>query len=142
VPAARVTLSLEQRWKSRLRVALDDGREAGIFLERGDALKDGDHLASDDGLEVQVKAAPERVSTVACADPLLLARACYHLGNRHVALQIEPGRLRYLHDHVLDDLVRGLGLAVRVEQAPFEPESGAYGGPVHSHDPGRDHHRE
>ncbi len=142
MPAARVTLSLEQRWKSRLRVALDDGREAGIFLERGDALKDGDHLASDDGLEVQVKAAPERVSTVACADSLLLARACYHLGNRHVALQIEPGRLRYLHDHVLDDLVRGLGLAVRVEQAPFEPESGAYGGPVHSHDPGHDHHRE
>jgi urease accessory protein len=142
VPAARVTLSLEQRWKSRLRVALDDGREAGIFLERGDALKDGDFLASDDGFEVQVKAAPERVSTVACADPLLLARACYHLGNRHIALQIEPGRLRYLHDHVLDDLVRGLGLVVRVEQAPFEPEPGAYGGPVHSHDPGSDHHRE
>ncbi len=114
-------------------MTLDDGREAGIFLERGDALRDGDCLISDDGLVVQVKAAAELVSTATCADPLLLARACYHLGNRHVALQIEPGRLRYLHDHVLDDLVRGLGLEVTVEDAPFEPEPGAYGGHAHGH---------
>ena len=112
---------------------LDDGREAGIFLERGDALHEGDLLHGDDGLAVRVTAAAEQVSTVTCSDPLLLARACYHLGNRHVALQIEPGRLRYLHDHVLDDLVRGLGLEVTVEDAPFEPEPGAYGGHAHGH---------
>ncbi len=112
---------------------LEDGREAGVFLARGDSLKHGDLLASDDGLVVRVEAAHERLSTVASPDSHLLARACYHLGNRHVALQIEPGRLRYLHDHVLDDMVRGLGLAVTLEDAPFEPEPGAYGGPAHAH---------
>jgi urease accessory protein len=132
-----VTLTLAQRQKSRLRVMLDDGREAGIFLERGDALREGDLLVGDDGLAVRVTAAAERVSAVTCPDPLLLARACYHLGNRHVALQIEPGRLRYLHDHVLDDLLRGLGLEVTVEDLPFEPEPGAYGG--HSHGHGHNH---
>jgi urease accessory protein len=131
--AATVTLTFEQRTKSRLRVVLDDGREAGIFLERGEALRDGDCLGGADGLIVRVKAAAEQLSTVTCGDPLLLARACYHLGNRHVALQIEPGRLRYLHDNVLDDLVRGLGLQVTVEDASFEPESGAYGSHAHGH---------
>lgn len=125
---ATLTLTLDQRAKSRLRAVLDDGREAGIVLERGVALKDGDCLVGDEGLVVRVKAAPERVSTVLSRDPHSLARACYHLGNRHVALQIEPGRLRYLHDHVLDDMVRALGLTVRVEDAPLEPEPGAYGG--------------
>jgi len=138
-PSGTVTLTLEQRAKSRLRVVLDDGREAGIFLERGEALKDGDRLVSEDGLEVRVVAASERVSTIVATDPLLLARACYHLGNRHVALQIELGRLRYLHDHVLDDMVRGLGLEVRVEEAPFEPEPGAYGGSTSPHGHGHHH---
>ncbi len=123
-----VTLSLHERLKSRLRAVLDDGREAGIILERGESLKDGDCLVSNEGLAVRVVAARERLSTVVSDDPHLLARACYHLGNRHVALQIEPGRLCYLHDHVLDDLVRGLGLTVTVVDAPFEPEPGAYGG--------------
>jgi urease accessory protein len=131
--AASVTLTLEQRAKRRLRVVLDDGREAGIFLERGEALRDGDCLWGADGLIVHVKAAAERLSTVTCADPLLLARACYHLGNRHVALQIEPRRLRYLHDRVLDDLVRGLGLQVIIEDAPFEPEPGVYGSHAHGY---------
>jgi len=135
-----VTLTLDQRVKSRLRVALDDGREAGIFLARGESLKDADLLVSDDGLVVRVESAPERVSAVRSEDRHLLARACYHLGNRHVALQIEPGRLRYLHDHVLDDLVRGLGLTVTVEDAPFEPEPGAYGGSAHAHGHGRHQH--
>jgi len=128
-----VTLTLEQRLRSRLRVVLDDGREAGIRLPRSTTLRDGDGLLSEDGLAVLVRAAPECLSRVAVADALGLARACYHLGNRHVALQIEPGRLSYLHDHVLDDLVRGLGLAVRVEYAPFEPEAGAYGGHGQGH---------
>ena len=66
-------------------------------------------------------------------DPWSLARAAYHLGNRHVALQVGSGWLRYLHDHVLDDMVRGLGFEVVVEEAPFEPEAGAYGGHGHSH---------
>jgi urease accessory protein len=133
---ATLTLPLHSRVKSRLRAELDDGREVGLFLERGTTLKQGDLLASKDGLIVEIKAGNETVSTVSCNDPLLLARASYHMGNRHVALQINPGQLRYLHDHVLDDMLIGLGLDVTVEQAPFEPESGAYGsaGSHHHHE--------
>jgi len=134
---ASLTLPLESRNRSRLRVVLDDGREAGLFLPRGASLRHGDLLRSEAGLVVEVRAAAETLSRVRCDDHLLLARACYHLGNRHVALQIEPGRLSYLHDHVLDAMVAGLGLTVTVEQAPFEPEAGAYGG--HSHDPAHSH---
>jgi urease accessory protein len=130
---ATVTLTFDQRQRSRLRVTLDDGREAGILLPRGETLRDGDRLTGEDGVVVRVRAAPEPLSTAASDDPLLLARACYHLGNRHVALQIGPGRLAWLHDHVLDDMVRGLGLTVTLEQAPFQPEPGAYGGHAHGH---------
>ena len=115
-------------------MVLDDGREAGIFLQRGRTLRDGDCLSDAEGLVmVRVLAAAERVSTVVGDDGPLLARACYHLGNRHVPLQIDSGRLRYRHDHVLDAMVRGLGLAVVVEDAPFDPEPGAYGGSAHTH---------
>ena len=133
-PDATLTLPLEQRLKCRLRVTLDDGTEAGLFLARGTTLHDGDHLASREGFSVLVKAAPEAVSTLRTADPLLLARACYHLGNRHVPLQIGIGYVRYQHDPVLDDLVGRLGLPVTVEHAAFEPEPGAYAGH------GKDHH--
>ncbi len=128
-----LTLPYERRIKGRLRVTLDDGRQAGLFLERGTSLREGDLLGDGDGLRVRIVAAPETVSSVVCDDPLLFARACYHLGNRHVPLQIEPGRLRYQHDHVLDEMMRGLGLRITVEQAPFEPEPGAYSGGGHHH---------
>mgnify|MGYP001812324491 FL=1 len=132
-PVVTLTLPLEKRLRSRLRVALDDGRPAGVFLERGQVLRDGDLLGSADGTIVRVRAAEEPVSEVSCADPLLLARACYHLGNRHVPLQIGPANLRYQHDHVLDDMLRGLGLQPVSAWAPFEPEPGAYGGSSHGH---------
>ena len=128
-----LTLPFESRQKSRLRVHLDNGEEAALFLERGQILRDGDHLRGKNGLVVEVRAAPEPVSTTASGDATLLARACYHLGNRHVALQIGAGWVRYRHDHVLDDMVRGLGLELRCEQAPFEPEPGAYQGGGHGH---------
>lgn len=129
-----VTLDVDSRIKSRLRVVLDDGREAGLMLERGHLLRGGELLADAAGTQViRILAAPEAVSTVRCDDPHLLARAAYHLGNRHVPLQIEPGLLRYQHDHVLDEMLRGLGLTVLVEQAPFEPEAGAYQSAPHSH---------
>ncbi|MDF0731981.1 urease accessory protein UreE [Pseudomonas entomophila] len=129
-----VTLDVDSRIKSRLRVTLDDGRDAGLMLERGHLLRGGELLADAEGQQVvQVIAAPESVSTVRCADPLQLARAAYHLGNRHVPLQIEPGLLRYQHDHVLDDMVIGLGLTVEAERAPFEPEAGAYQSAPHGH---------
>ncbi|EKT4480483.1 urease accessory protein UreE [Pseudomonas putida] len=137
-----VTLDVDSRIKSRLRVTLDDGREAGLMLERGHLLRGGELLADADGSQlIRVLAAPEAVSTVRCADPHLLARAAYHLGNRHVPLQIEPGLLRFQHDHVLGDMLRGLGLTVEAEQAPFEPEAGAYQSAPHghSHAHGNDH---
>ncbi|NVK39808.1 MAG: urease accessory protein UreE [Oceanospirillaceae bacterium] len=141
--AAVLRLPIDKRIKSRLRAELTDGREVGLFLPRGLVLRHGDLLESDDGLVVQVESAPESVSTVRSGDALLLARACYHLGNRHVPLQVEAGWIRYLHDHVLDDMVRGLGLEVASEQAPFEPEAGAYQSSGHGHhhhgDSGHDH---
>jgi urease accessory protein len=136
--APTLTLTLDQRRRSRLRVELDDGRPAGILLPRGTVLRDGDCLESEDGMAVRVVAAVERLSEAETADPLRLARACYHLGNRHVALQIEPGRVRYPHDPVLDDLARGLGLRVRTVDAPFDPEPGAYGGQGHGHGQGNE----
>jgi urease accessory protein len=136
-----ISLTSEQRARARMRAVLSDGREAGILLPRGAPLRDGDGLGSADGLAVRVCAAPEILSRVESDDALALARVCYHLGNRHVALQIEPHRLSWLHDHVLDAMVEGLGLRVQRVTAPFEPETGAYGGHgshghvAHHHDP-------
>lgn len=128
---ATLTLPFDQRQKSRLRARLDSGEDVGLFLPRGTVLRHGDRLRTTTGLVVEVRAAPETVSIARTDDALLLARAAYHLGNRHVALQIGPGWLRYLHDRVLDGMVRELGLTVAGEQAPFEPEAGAYGGDHH-----------
>lgn len=133
---ATITLPFELRRKSRLRIRLDSGEDVGLFLPRGTVLRHGDRLRTTDGLVVEVRAAPETVSIARTDDPLSLARAAYHLGNRHVALQLGPGWLRYLHDHVLDRMVEKLGLSVASEQAPFEPETGAYGDgdhPGHTH---------
>lgn len=142
-PQAYLTLPFEWRQKSRLRTRLDSGEDVGLFLPRGTVLRHGDRLRTTNGLVVEVRAATETVSTAYADDPVELARAAYHLGNRHVALQVGAGWLRYLHDHVLDRMVAELGLTVCAEQAPFEPETGAYGGDhshghghhVHGHDP-------
>jgi urease accessory protein len=131
----RLVLPFDLRQKSRLRTRLASGAEAGLFLERGTVLRGGDRLLAEDGTVIEVVAAEETVSTVISKDPSQLARAGYHLGNRHVAVQIGGGWLRYRHDHVLDDMVRGLGLDVVVEEAPFEPEGGAYS-QAHSHGQG------
>lgn len=129
-----LTLPYERRVISRQRVTLDQGNTAGLFLERGTSLQHGDVLKAENGELVQIQAALETVSTLYCEDSLLFAKACYHLGNRHVPLEINLGRLRYLHDHVLDDMLLRLGLKVIVEQATFEPEAGAYaGGHNHTH---------
>lgn len=134
-PSTTLTLPLEKRIRSRLRVRLDDGSDAGVMLARGKTLRDGDLLTGPAGVIVRVCAAAESLSEVRCDDGLLFARACYHLGNRHVPLQIGDGLLRYQHDHVLDEMLRVLGLVPQQVMAPFEPEPGAYGGHAH-HDPG------
>ena len=144
---ASLTLPIDVRVKSRIKVTLNDGREAGLLLPRGLLLRGGDVLSNEDGSEfVQIIAADEGVSVVHCDDPFTLAKACYHLGNRHVPLQIMPGELRYHHDHVLDDMLRQFGLEVTFAHLPFEPEAGVYASESHghshghSHDHGHDHH--
>ncbi len=143
--SASVTLPIDKREKSRLRVTLSDGREAGIILDRGESLHHGDKLATSEGETIEVVAAEEKLSVVSCGDPLLFARACYHLGNRHVPVQMVvdgngQGSVSYLHDHVLDDMLRGLGLQVETALVPFNPEPGAYGGGHHhSHDHDHSH---
>ncbi len=132
-PQKKLALAFEQRQKSRLKTSLTDGTEVALFLERGVILRDGDCLKSEDGIVIGVKAAPEPVSTAHHDSMLQIAKAAYHLGNRHVQVQINQGWVRYSQDHVLDQMVTGLGLKVEREVAPFEPEAGAYGTHSHSH---------
>jgi len=130
---AQLVLPFDQRCRSRFRARLVSGEEVGVILERGHVLRGGDLLLADDGRVIEVTAASETVSSVHSADPRTLARAAYHLGNRHVSLQLGDGWLRYRHDHVLDEMLHGLGMQVIVEEAPFEPEPGAYHGGHDSH---------
>jgi len=133
------TLSFDQRSKTRLRVVLDgSGTEAGVVLPRGLVLRGGDLLRASDSHVIRVIAAPEAVSTVragpdAAAGPGALARAAYHLGNRHLAVQIGDNWLRYLTDHVMDDMLRAMNYRVTHDLAPFEAEGGAYQGHAHLH---------
>lgn len=133
IPGDTLTLFYDERKKSRLRARTDAGHDVAIVLPRGTSLRDGDLLLATTGEVLAVRAAKEIVSEALAAAPVLLARAAYHLGNRHVPLQIIEGVLRYQHDHVLDGMLRELGLSVSKKQAPFEPESGAYS---HSHSAG------
>ena len=140
-----LTLPFEMRQRSRLKAALNNDAEIALILPRGHLLRGGDCLRAEDGSVIRIEAAYEDVSTVHNDDAKMLARVSYHLGNRHVSLQIGEGWVRYLHDHVLDDMVRALGLEVKVESASFEPEGGAYGGHSHSHshsEQGDDHHHD
>ncbi|HKU38855.1 MAG TPA: urease accessory protein UreE [Polyangiales bacterium] len=143
-PVDTLLLVYDDRKKSRLRVWSELGREVAVLLARGSTLRDGDLLAANSGEVLVVRARAETVSEAWSSDWSLLTRAAYHLGNRHVALQIEPGVLRYQHDHVLDDMVQGIGLSVRVVERPFEPEPGAYagGGGTHEHGHGHHHHED
>lgn len=132
--ATTLTLPFDRRTKSRQRVVLDDGTEAALLLPRGTTLVAGDHLGGTAHSHViAVLAAHERLSSVVTEDHKLLNRICYHLGNRHVPLQIGVDRVSYRADHVLDDMVRGLGGKPVALEAAFQPEAGAYGH-AHSHD--------
>ncbi len=125
-PEGVLVLPYELRQRSRLRARLVDGRDVALILPRGSVLRDGDILRSVCGVSVTVRAANESVSSAYTNDTHLLARACYHLGNRHVQVEIGQGWVRYLHDYVLDEMLERLGLEVKQESAPFEPEGGAY----------------
>ncbi len=128
LPILKLTLPFDQRQKSRLRATLQNGEEVALILPRGRVLRGGDRVAATDGREVEIVAAPEKLLHIESAE---LARVAYHLGNRHVPLQVGPGFLRIAEDHVLEEMARKLGARVSHVEAPFEPEAGAYG---HQHD--------
>jgi len=133
--AATETLELpfDLRCKSRLRTQLASGEEIGVFLPPGTMLRGGASLEGNDGRIVAVVSAKEPLMEVRTDDALLLARAAYHLGNRHVAVEVTSGSLRLQADHVLRQMLIGLGLPVTDIEAPFEPEAGAYSH-GHQHD--------
>jgi urease accessory protein len=129
---AELLLSFDARCKSRLRCFTRSGEEVGLFLERGQpALADGDQLLARDGRVVCVRAADEALLHVTCATPFELMRAAYHLGNRHVALQLGDGWLRLPEDYVLQAMLEQLGAQIERIEAPFQAEQGAYGGGHH-----------
>jgi urease accessory protein len=141
--AATVVLDWDTRQKSRFDTEDSQGRTLGVFLPRGSVVRGGDVLVAEDGSLVKVVATPQPVLVVrTCAEhgtPLDLLRAAYHLGNRHVQLEVQPDHLHLEPDHVLADMLRQMHLIVSEELAPFEPEAGAYASGGHAHGHGHDH---
>jgi urease accessory protein len=127
-----LSLPFEMRSRSRYRAVLASGTPAGVLLPRGTILRGGDKVEASDGRVIEVLAAPEPLLEARCTERLL-ARAAYHLGNRHVAVEVGDGWLRLQQDHVLEAMLRGLGVEVVTVMAPFEPEAGAY---AHGHQHG------
>ena len=156
--ASTIELDWDVRQKSRFAATDSLGRELAIFLPRGQAVRGGDVLVAEDGSLIRVIAAPQKVLRItACAQhgsPFDLMRAAYHLGNRHVPIELQPDHLKIEPDHVLADMLRSMHMTVVEADLPFEPEGGAYGGHVtndghshhhhnhgagHSHDHDHDH---
>lgn len=149
--AATVELDWDVRQKSRFSAVDSQGRELGVFLPRGQAVRGGDVLVAEDGSLIRVLAAPQKVLRItACVvhgTPFDLMRAAYHLGNRHVPIELQPDHLKIEPDHVLADMLRSMHMEVAQADLPFEPEGGAYGGHVthdghshhHAHHHGNDH---
>lgn len=135
--AATVELDWDVRQKSRFDATDSQGRRLGVFLPRGTAVRGGDVLVAEDGSLVKVIAAPQPVLVIThCKEhgtPFDLTRAAYHLGNRHVPIELKPDHLKIEPDHVLADMLRAMHLIVHEENAAFEPEGGAYGAHGHSH---------
>lgn len=130
----QLRLPFESRQKSRLKTKLVSGEEVGLLLPRGEILRGGDLVTASDGRVIEVLAEAEKVLHVVCDTPAELARAAYHLGNRHVPVQVGDGFLRLAADHVLEEMLKKIGANVSAMEAPFEPEAGAYAGGHHQHD--------
>ena len=157
--ASTITLDWDVRQKSRFDATDSQGRSLGIFLPRGTVVRGGDVLVAEDGSLILVKAAPQAVLRITACDqhgsPFDLTRAAYHLGNRHVPIELQADHLKIEPDHVLADMLRAMHMTVVSVDEPFEPENGAYGehgghghghvnthGHEHSHDHGHAHSHE
>jgi len=126
----QLRLPFESRQKSRLKTRLVSGEEVGLVLPRGEILRGGDLVTASDGRVIEIVSEPEKLLHVETKE---LAKIAYHLGNRHVPVQVGENFLRIAEDHVLEEMVRKLGAKVSHVEAPFEPEAGAYAG-GHQHD--------
>jgi urease accessory protein len=147
--ASTLTLDWDTRQKSRFDATDSQGRALGVFLPRGTVVRGGDVLVAEDGSLVRVQAAPQDVLRItACAEhgsPFDLTRAAYHLGNRHVPIELQPDHLKIEPDHVLADMLRAMHMTVVAVSEPFEPENGAYGdhgASSHGHGHGHGHSHE
>ncbi|MFH0130452.1 urease accessory protein UreE [Variovorax sp. VaC1] len=142
--AATIELDWDVRQKSRFDATDSQGRQIGIFLPRGTAVRGGDVLVAEDGSLIRVIAAPQPVLRIthctAHGTPFDLTRAAYHLGNRHVPIELKPDHLKIEPDHVLADMLRSMHLIVVAVEEAFEPEGGAYGSHEHSHGGGGHSH--
>ena len=134
--APKAVLPFELRRRSRQKLTLDNGEEVGLVLNQGTVLRHGDLLVAEDGQFIQVQAALEPVLKVTAQSMQQLTRAAYHLGNRHVLVEVGPDYLQLGHDPVLVDMLQRLGnITVQTVNQPFEPDAGAYGGGhKHGHD--------
>ena len=141
--ASTVALDWDVRQKSRFDATDSLGRSIGVFLPRGTVVRGGDVLVLEDGSLVRVIAAPQPVLHIThCTEhgtPFDLIRAAYHLGNRHVPIELKPDHLKIAPDHVLSDMLRAMHLIVREDSLAFEPESGAYDKQGHGHDHAHGH---
>nr|WP_295778746.1 urease accessory protein UreE [Rhodoferax sp.] len=144
--ASTVELDWDVRQKSRFDATDSAGRQIGVFLPRGTAVRGGDVLVAEDGSLIKVIAAPQAVLKIThCTEhgsPYDLIRAAYHLGNRHVPIELKPDHLKIEPDHVLADMLRAMHLIVNAVDEAFEPENGAYasgGHPLGAHDHGHSH---
>jgi urease accessory protein len=135
--AATVELDWDVRQKSRFDATDSQGRQLGVFLPRGTLVRGGDVLVAEDGSLVKVLAAPQAVLVItACTEhgtPFDLTRAAYHLGNRHVPIELKPDHLKIEPDHVLADMLRSMHLTINEATVAFEPEGGAYSSTGHDH---------
>jgi urease accessory protein len=141
--ASTIELDWDIRQKSRFDATDSQGRQIGVFLPRGTAVRGGDVLVAEDGSLVRVIAAPQPVLRIthctAHGTPFDLTRAAYHLGNRHVPIELKPDHLKIEPDHVLADMLRSMHLIVVAVEEAFEPEGGAYGSHEHAHGGGHGH---
>ena len=141
--AATIELDWDVRRKSRFEATDSQGRHLGVFLPRGTLVRGGDVLVAEDGSLVRVLAAPQPVLVIthcsAHGTPFDLVRAAYHLGNRHVPIELKPDHLKIEPDHVLADMLRAMHLIVREADLAFEPEGGAYSAQTQEHGGGHHH---
>jgi urease accessory protein len=140
---AEILLDFDERHRRRIRLRAENGEYLLLDLPKAVAMANGDGLCANDGRWFKIVAKPEKLIEVTASDTLTFMQLSWHLGNRHTPAEVQEGRILIRPDHVLEDMVRGLGGSTKSVEEPFQPEGGAYGGHAqghhHNHDHGHDH---